>query len=68
MTLHQWLFALHMATVWGLPYKIFLAITGLVIAVLCVTGIYIWWKKRIARQVAGLRRVESTGITVVSPG
>lgn len=67
LTLHSWLFALHMATVWGMPYKLLLAITGLVIAVLCVTGVYIWWKKRIARQVASLRRVESIGITIVSP-
>ncbi len=67
MTLHNWLFALHMATVWGMPYKILLAITGIVIAVLCVTAVYIWWKKRTARQVADHRRVGLTGITVVSP-
>ena len=68
MTLHSWLFALHMATVWGMPYKILLAITGIVIAVLCVTGLYLWWKKRIARKVVSQRRVGLTDISAVSPG
>jgi uncharacterized iron-regulated membrane protein len=45
-TLHNWIFALHMALVWGLPFKIFLCLMGLVIAMLSITGVYIWLKKR----------------------
>ncbi|MFZ3013405.1 MAG: PepSY-associated TM helix domain-containing protein [Nitrospira sp.] len=60
MTLHSWLFALHMATVWGVPYKVLLALAGIVIAVLCVTGLYLWWKKRRSRVVAAARRLVST--------
>ena len=57
MTLHSWLFALHMATVWGMPYKMVLAATGVVIAVLSVTGVYLWWKKLQSRLVAAGRRM-----------
>lgn len=35
--------------VFGLPYRIFVCILGLVITTLSVTGVYIWWRKRIAR-------------------
>lgn len=49
-TLHTWIFALHMAKVWGMPFRIFVALVGLVVALLSVTGIYIWWKKRHARR------------------
>jgi len=48
-TIHSWIFALHMAAIWGLPYKIFLAVIGLVISLLSITGVYIWYKKRKAR-------------------
>ncbi|WP_400770585.1 PepSY-associated TM helix domain-containing protein [Methylosinus sporium] len=46
----QWLVALHVASVFGLPYKIFVCVLGLVIAMLSATGVYIWWKKRKARR------------------
>ncbi|HEY8067243.1 MAG TPA: PepSY-associated TM helix domain-containing protein [Methylosinus sp.] len=49
-TVEAWLKALHKAEVFGLPYKIFVCILGLVIAMLSVTGVYIWWKKRKARR------------------
>src|SRR5208283_389698 len=48
-TISAWLYALHMADVFGLPYRIFVCVLGLVIAMLSVTGVYIWWKKRKAR-------------------
>ena len=38
-----------MADVFGLPYRIFVCVLGLVITMLSVTGVYIWWKKRCAR-------------------
>ena len=48
-TVTSWLVALHMANIFGLPYRIFVCVLGLVIAMLSVTGIIIWMKKRQAR-------------------
>lgn len=49
-TIHSWIFALHMGKVFGLPYRIFVALFGALIAVLSVTGVYIWLKKLQARK------------------
>ena len=46
----RWLAALHVAGVFGLPYKIFVCILGLVITLLSATGVYIWWRKLLARR------------------
>lgn len=48
-TITSWLAALHTADVFGFPYRIFVSVLGLVINMLCLTGVYIWWKKRCAR-------------------
>lgn len=44
-----WILALHTAEVGGLAMQIFICALGLVVALLSVTGIVIWWKKRSAR-------------------
>jgi uncharacterized iron-regulated membrane protein len=49
-TISNWLAALHTAHVFGLPYKIFVFVIGWVIALLSVTGVYIWWMKWKARR------------------
>jgi uncharacterized iron-regulated membrane protein len=49
-TITTWLIELHMANIFGLAYKIFVCILGLTIVMLSVTGVYIWWKKRRARN------------------
>jgi uncharacterized iron-regulated membrane protein len=49
-TVTSWLYALHMGGVFGLPYRVFICALGFVIAMLSVTGVYIWWKKREARR------------------
>lgn len=49
-TVTSWLYALHMANVFGLPYRIFVCALGLIIAMLSVTGIIIWSKKRRAQK------------------
>ena len=49
-TLTTWLVELHTANIFGLPYRIFVCALGLIIAMLSVTGVYIWWKKRSARK------------------
>jgi uncharacterized iron-regulated membrane protein len=48
-TIESWLYALHMARVFGWPYRILVCVAGLVVSMLSVTGIYLWWRKRRAR-------------------
>lgn len=55
-TLTRWLYWLHMAAVFGLPMQIFVCVMGLVITALSGTGVYIWWKKRRARQYSKAHR------------
>jgi uncharacterized iron-regulated membrane protein len=55
-TVTSWIYALHMANVFGLPWRIFVCLTGLAVAMLSVTGVYIWWKKRRARRMSAARR------------
>jgi len=45
LTFTNWIYALHMANVFGLPYRILVFVAGLVLTMLSVTGVYIWWKK-----------------------
>jgi uncharacterized iron-regulated membrane protein len=49
-TVTTWLFALHTAKVFGLPYRIFVCVLGLAIVMLSVTGVVIWLRKRRARR------------------
>ncbi len=49
-TITTWLMALHMANVFGLPYRIFVCVLGLSIILLSVTGIVIWLRKRRATR------------------
>jgi len=46
----RWIRMLHFGQSFGLAYKIFVSVLGLIITLLSVTGIYIWWKKHRARQ------------------
>jgi len=50
VTITYWLVSLHMAHVWGLPYRIAVCCMGLVVAMLSVTGVYLWLKKRRAAR------------------
>jgi uncharacterized iron-regulated membrane protein len=56
-TITTWLIELHMANLFGLPYRIFVCVLGLVIVILSTTGVYIWWKKRSARTLHAQREV-----------
>ena len=60
-----WLRALHMISdpVDYMPYRIYVFLTGLVIALLSVTGVYIWWKKRTIRLLA-TRKVRAAAASV----
>jgi len=46
----DWLKKLHVAYPLGIAYQIFVFFLGLVIAMLSVTGVYLWWKKRSIRR------------------
>lgn len=39
-----------MANTLGIPYKFFVSVLGLAIAMLSVTGIYIWLRKRKSKR------------------
>ena len=56
-----WLFALHRADVLGTPYRVLVFAIGLFVAMLSITGVYIWWKKRRARMRAANQRGHSPG-------
>lgn len=45
-TVSNWLGALHMGQVFGLPYRVFVCFCGLALVLVSVTGVLIWWKKR----------------------
>jgi uncharacterized iron-regulated membrane protein len=47
--LSTWLQMLHMAEVFGLPYRIFVSVLGIAVTMLSVTGVLIWLRKRSAR-------------------
>ena len=56
-TISNWLWALHYGDVFGwLAYRVFVCIFGLAIALLSITGVYIWWRKRQARKWSAARR------------
>lgn len=45
-----WQYPLHSGEILGLPGRILVSATGLVVALLCVTGVVIWARKRSARR------------------
>jgi uncharacterized iron-regulated membrane protein len=51
-TVESWLYALHMARVFGAPFQITVCVVGLLITMLAVTGILIWLRKRRARLIS----------------
>lgn len=48
-------FPLHSGRILGLPGRILISLMGLVVAMLSVTGAYIWWRKRCSRRAASGR-------------
>jgi uncharacterized iron-regulated membrane protein len=55
-TFTSWIKALHMAMVGGLPMQLFVSACGLLVVALTVTGVLIWWRKRLVRRNAALRQ------------
>jgi uncharacterized iron-regulated membrane protein len=58
-TVTSWLIALHIVAIWGMPFKLFMTLVGVVVAMLSITGLYIWWRKRKARLVNRQHRISS---------
>ena len=54
-TISTWLWAIHYGDIrdWT-PFRALVALFGLVVVMLSVTGVYVWWKKRAARRLARL--------------
>ena len=53
-TTTQWLYALHMAEVFGWPYQLLVCLLGLMVAYFSYSGVLIWWKKQSKK--GGLKR------------
>ncbi|AHC45632.1 MULTISPECIES: PepSY-associated TM helix domain-containing protein [Pseudomonadota] len=49
-TVTHWLYALHVADVWGWPWRFAVAALGIIVVMLSVTGCIIWMRKRGARR------------------
>lgn len=49
-TVRTWITSLHMAALGGMPMKLFIGAIGMVVAMLSVTGVAIWARKRRARR------------------
>jgi uncharacterized iron-regulated membrane protein len=59
-TATTWLLELHMANVFGLPYRLLVFVAGIAIAILTVTGIVIWLRKRRAGRLHVERRAPAS--------
>jgi uncharacterized iron-regulated membrane protein len=59
-TISTWLSSLHMAALWGLPFKLLICVLGLAVAMLSVTGAVIWLRKRRASAQSIARRSVAT--------
>lgn len=55
-TVTAWLYALHFGAVFGLPYRIFVSVMGVVVVLLSITGVIIWLRKRRGREHPAMRR------------
>ncbi len=55
-TIRTWLTSLHMAALWGVPFRLFMSGMGLVVAALSVIGVMIWARKRRGRSQSRLQR------------
>lgn len=49
-TIRTWLTSLHMAALWGTPFRLFMTGMGVAVVLLSTTGFVIWVRKRRARE------------------
>jgi uncharacterized repeat protein (TIGR04052 family) len=65
-TISTWLWGLHYGDIRDfLPYRILVALFGLVLVVLSVTGVYIWWKKRGPRGLRSIAKPSAAALLVL---
>ena len=57
-------FPMHSGRILGLPGRILISLMGLVVAMLSVTGVVIWWRKRAARVSVRRKSAPAFGSTV----
>ena len=62
---NQLQFPLHSGRIAGLPGRIIVSFMGIAVAMLSITGLVIWWKKRKAR-VASKRRKQDPALAATS--
>lgn len=55
----QSMFPLHSGRIIGLPGRVLMSLMGVVVAVFSATGVYLWWKKRVARARAAARPAQA---------
>ena len=53
-------FPLHSGRILGLPGRVLISLMGIVVAILSVTGVIIWWRKRVSRVHAASAGVKTT--------
>lgn len=56
-TVSSWLHTLHRARIWGPAYQIFVALLGIAIAVISLSGVAIWWQKRPTRRASNPKKM-----------
>ncbi len=59
---NQLQFPLHSGRILGLPGRILMSVMGLLVAMLSMTGLVIWWKKRRARLAMRQRALATTAV------
>lgn len=59
-TVRMWLTSLHMAALWGLPFRLFMTVMGFAVPVLAVTGVIIWARKRRGQRAHPRNRTETS--------
>lgn len=71
-TLTSWIVALHVTSIWGLPWQIAVCVLGLAIVVISTTGVLIWWRKRKSRaprqRARDVRATPSVGTNATALG
>jgi uncharacterized iron-regulated membrane protein len=62
-----WQYPLHSGQVAGLPGRILVCVLGIVVTMLSVTGIYLWWRKRLGQALRESGRSERSRSADVAP-